>query len=385
LLEKNMSKLYKERINDWKRILLDFTDGEEESNLFLQEVAIDMIYNNDKEKFDSLYKILIRSHSDLIYFLLKENRLSDLQTSLDILNALTPKNIHKDGLKKVYATNLHEIMYLVLENHSDRLKFVIQNLEEYSLSIKGNEQNNSSLLIYEGLLMRCIEQKDLNNINLLVYSMLKVNNKNDFSSKQRSNKKNKFKIVSHNQNFQENANNTEKAIIYMIFQLITKCVESSYYQGVGFLIKFFVTNFHSNKFLIDILQEIIENKEVIESNKYITEEVSEITRIAKFNHSTFQYCYNKMTILLYCQLKYAYKIHSELLLPHKDDLVDYNFKQFKFAFENEKESIYSLGYFKYIISKIENSGGSYGLLYLKDENFMKQIKEEMFYVISTHA
>ncbi|GAA0130087.1 hypothetical protein [Bacillus velezensis] len=376
LLEKNMSKLYKERISDWEKVLEDFTDGEKQYE-FLQEVFIDMIYHNAKENFDSLYKILISCHSDLIYFLLKENRLSDLQISLNILNALTPKNFYKDDLKKVYATNLHEIMYLVLENHSDRLKFVINNLEEYSLSIKGNEQNNSSLLIYEGLLMRCVEQKDLNNINLLVYSMLKVNQNQNNIQKDKVNTR--YNIISQNSDFEQNANNTEKAIIYMIFQLITKCIESSYYAGAGFLIKFFVTNFHSNRWMIEILKEFIEDEEVKgEHNKFISEEVTEIASIAKFNHSTFRYCCNKMNVLLYGQLKYAHNVHSELLLPYKQELIDYNFADFNIGFNTQGNQNSTVPYFEYVVSKIENSSNSYGLLYLKDTDFMKQLKQEMF-------
>ncbi|MGG4029810.1 hypothetical protein ABEV77_10200 [Bacillus subtilis] len=340
LLEKNMSKLYKERISDWEKVLEDFTDGEKQYE-FLQEVFIDMIYHNAKENFDSLYKILISCHSDLIYFLLKENRLSDLQISLNILNALTPKNFYKDDLKKVYATNLHEIMYLVLENHSDRLKFVINNLEEYSLSIKGNEQNNSSLLIYEGLLMRCVEQKDLNNINLLVYSMLKVNQNQNNIQKDKVNTR--YNIISQNSDFEQK------------------------------------TNFHSNRWLIEILKEFIEDEEVKgERNKFISEEVTEIASIAKFNHSTFRYCCNKMNVLLYGQLKYAHNVHSELLLPYKQELIDYNFADFNIGFNTQGNQNSTVPYFEYVVSKIENSSNSYGLLYLKDTDFMKQLKQEMF-------
>jgi hypothetical protein len=110
------------------------------------------------------------------------------------------------------------------------------------------------------------------------------------------------------QSHRGNNSHIEKAILYLILQVLLKSVELSKYPVTGFLIKYLITNHCKASILKDTFQLFVDNKgedQFLSDNKLNTRKYSDIKVEAVFNEETIEYCMQKMAIIIYTQQVYS--------------------------------------------------------------------------------
>ncbi|WP_242264152.1 hypothetical protein [Bacillus cereus group sp. BfR-BA-01400] len=375
-LEKNTGELFGQQFKKWTDYLDEFNPGgRQNTEGFLQSNIFNMLYLKNNEAFKEVYKVLLQSHVELITNVVKTNKLSDIQSVLKIYQALSPISNHT-LLKKAYVTSLHELIMYIIENHPDRLSLVLEILESYAL-IEVIENKNHTLKIYKSLIIRSCEANSVRDLSQLVYSMLKtLRLPNDQSGK----KKNDLIPVLHihDDTYNKVVENNKKPALFIIIQAAIKSIELSHYACTGFIAKMLVTVFDNDTDINEVFQQFRDVKKTSYGQKnFFVEETdmsSDVVVSIKFNSSTFEYCCNKFAIILYSQYKYA--VENELPrsgLNGKNDLINENVIKI-----DENCIIHSEKYLAYLFDKIVKAKEKYGLLFLHNEKFMEEIKQEIF-------
>lgn len=347
-LEKNMFDVYRSSILEWEKVLL--FDIQQRSPFKRFKWLLEMKLT---EGFISLYTCIAKNQILLITKLIQINRIEEANYAINLFTKLLPLD---DELKRCFYTAFHELA--VVSYKLEMLDFI---LEELNLAIEVESNSSKSIEssvyeIYEKLMILALEKKDLNAISKISYSMIKEPIKNEEEN---------LELEIPDPIETKRSNNSFYTTIYMLFQASVKSVELSYYSITGFLIKFMVTNFsteHINDVYGKFIRIMLEEKQ--HSNPY-TLNHSSITSTFNINMHTLNYCFEKMSILLYGQQLYAYENKIQINKNVKFDKQPINI-----------EPIFQLTYTRYLLAKIKKSSDNYGLIFLTNDQFFEQIEKD---------
>ncbi|QHZ52704.1 hypothetical protein [Paenibacillus larvae] len=354
-LEKNMFDVYKISISEWEKVIIEIQGRARfkvRSRFKRTEKLLEMELT---EEFTSLYSCITKNQILLITKLIQINRIEEAGCAISLFTKLLPMDDDEDELKRCFYTAFHELA--VVSYKFEMLDFI---LEELNLATEVSNPNKSTdnpvHSIYEKLMIHALEKKDLNAISKISYSMIKEPTKSEEENLN-------LEIPDPIEIKIKRNNNSTYITICLLFQATIKSIELSYYSVTGFLIKFMVTNF-STRFINDVYENII--RIMVEEKRYsnpLALNHSAIPSTFNINLHTLNYCFGKMSILLYGQQLYAYE--NRILLKENIEL--------------EKpisiDSICKLTYIRYLIDKIKKSSDKYGLIFLTHDKFFEHIEE----------
>jgi hypothetical protein len=220
------------------------------------------------------------------------------------------------------------------------------------------------------LVIKSSENNSVKDLSPIAYSMIKT------IRKKRNNLE--YKINNITISMKVNSDQHYKAALYNLLQACLKSIELSHYQCTGFLVKMMVTVFDDINLFKEVLETFVSDKNNKgENNPYIyrpqSEYKFEFEIKPNFNPNTFDYCCDKLLILLNAQRKYA----VEYELPFLENQPD---KAAKFILEPESDSFISHKrekYYLYLFTKIYKAKDKYGLLFLSNLDFMKNLLKEI--------
>ncbi|MGF9644010.1 hypothetical protein AAIH69_13465 [Paenibacillus sp. MABNS29] len=355
-LDKNMSNSYYEYMLKWEKVLSTFKDEP------IQFAATDrrsddivLQINKNTSYFQGLFRAILKNQITLIIKLIQGSKIEDAQRSLKLFHNLCPS---EDLLRVEFYTSLHELAVLCYKQ--DFLEPILHELpilQQYENSKNKQRGKNDVNLIFEKLLIMSVLKNDVKSISSISYSAVQ-----NFPMIKK--KKNSDKLFLPDP-FPNNSNKEDiNSVLYMLFLSLIKSIELSHYSTSGFLIKFIVTNFDGG-IIKKVFGELLTN--VIKNGVYENPSVPNSSRIEttfNLNKKTVRYCTEKMSVLLYCQQRYAFEknisFNSALFLR-------------PFVVIDEAKKIH---YFEYIINKLENAKDKYGLYFLKDNDFFEKMKLE---------
>jgi len=252
----------------------------------------------------------------------------------------------EDRLKQHFALSLKEFLdSLDMDNERQLRAF----LDE--LSILTEEQ---TLIIYKSLLMKLVVQNNVKMLTTVVYDF-----KENIFEKVQKTKRQRIKLL-----IQKNTEFLRNSLLVILMQCLVKSIEISHYSVTGFLVKFFITNFNGaeiNKAFKTLKRKPELFTKVFEQNKDFDKTDEKDFELISINFETFDYCCKKLCILLYGQQLFAERnklwfTESEQYTNEKIDI---------------KEEFFNCSFSEYMLKKVESA--SYGLLFLKDKNVMKEI------------
>jgi hypothetical protein len=369
--EKNIYELYTQHFEEWATLIENIKIGEKDKDIdFYPRTIFEVLHTKNEEDFSVLYELIIKCHVELIITVMNSNRLLDLQRVSDCFYKLMPYD-HFPKLKETYLKHLHELMIFTIENHPERISIIIKYLEDYAGSeIQVNSEKNSSLSVYKSLVIKSSENNSVKDLSPIAYSMIKT------IRKKRNNLE--YKINNITISMKVNSDQHYKAALYNLLQACLKSIELSHYQCTGFLVKMMVTVFDDINLFKEVLETFVSDKNNKgENNPYIyrpqSEYKFEFEIKPNFNPNTFDYCCDKLLILLNAQRKYA----VEYELPFLENQPD---KAAKFILEPESDSFISHKrekYYLYLFTKIYKAKDKYGLLFLSNLDFMKNLLKEI--------
>lgn len=342
-IDKNMTKAYVEGVNKWGDAIYNLIEGQDCS-----KYIITVSLQKKDGLYLELYRSILKNQVTLITKLISSSRLEDGNNAIRIFTNLESK-------QPEYYTALHELAVICFKQ--DLLDVVLDNLNSIMIRTKDKNRTNDINLIYKQLLILAIEDSNTSALSKIVYSMLKNIKK---SEKQYSD----LGIPIPNVHIEDDEKLSE-CIIYMVLQSLVKSTELSRYSCEGFLIKFLVTNI-TGELLKTIygkaVDNLIKNKQY--NNPYIlSNHISNITVSYNFNESTVRYCFEKMSILIYCQQHYV----------HENQMNINNSVKIR-PFISVNKLNHNI---PYLFGKIKNVGDKYGMLFIKDAEFMSKMERKI--------
>ncbi|MGG1879347.1 hypothetical protein ABDI30_17485 [Paenibacillus cisolokensis] len=330
-IDKTMFNFYEVGLETWKKVLFRITnDGDQD--------IVKYVINQKESDFGKLYKSILSNHVTLIKKLLSANRFEDVNIALDIL-----EQIQINSQKNSYYTALHELAFVSYK--SEILDLFLSKLESILKRSKhANGNANEITTIYKQLLVLVIEDNDIKSLGKVIYSMMK--NFNNIQTK--GSKKGRIPVPV--LNTAEQSDDLNECILYMILQSIVKSIELAHYACTGFLIKYLVTHFKWDfiKKVYGILIDNLITKQISNNPYLLTSNISNITVSFNFNTSITRYCCEKMSLLLFCQQKFALEFGAPVnYRPTAKSVIN---------IEGIKNDI------DYLSEKISKVGDKYGLL-----------------------
>ncbi|MEK5318178.1 hypothetical protein NSS94_02690 [Paenibacillus sp. FSL L8-0644] len=334
-IDKSTSTYYDYCVKNWNRILSDIHEKPEN-----QKYISGPSLTKGDDLYLNLYKCILNNQINLLIKLIKSHRFEDANIAFEMLEKLESK-------KSAYYTALHEIA--ILSFKLDILDTILIRLNNIMETYRHkNDSVNDVNIIFKQLLIIAIENNDVKSLSRIVYSMLK-----NFKTEDMRLKNGRIPIpfmATPEQNIQQN-----ECIIYMLFQALVKTIELSHYSCTGFLIKFMVTNFKGDiikRVYSIVIDNLITNKK--QESPYLKNNViSNVAVSFNFNSTTIRYCFEKMSLLLYCQQKFVLR---------KGILINFN---------NTVEPVIKISGIKfevdYLVEKIKKAGDKYGLLFFSSK------------------
>ncbi|QFY03482.1 hypothetical protein GE376_30480 (plasmid) [Bacillus cereus] len=370
--EKNIYELSSQHFEEWLKVLQSLVIGPEKNEVeFLSRPVFDLLNKKDKTAFKNVYALLIRCHVELIITIMKCNRLTDLQRAVNGLLYLKPY-VKDDELKEIYLTTLHELVLYTIENQPERISVILQVLEEVSSS-EFVSDNDTPLKIYKSLVIKSVMNNSVMDLSGTSYSMIKVI-REYLSNPHPKTKKINGILIGHNLNTRSHMTQV-KAVIYNLLQANLKTIELSHYQCTGFLMKMMVTVFHDVELFKEVFSTLVNGgSQQGENNPYIKDKKqSKVEITPNFNTNTFDYCCDKLAILLYAQRKYALQNDLPFQFKNQRDVSDFDIVDLKECIRHREPK-----YLFYLFTKICAGKDKYGLLFLKDKDFMEGIMKDVF-------
>ncbi|MCU5265839.1 hypothetical protein OB994_00100 [Bacillus cereus] len=159
---------------------------------------------------------------------------------------------------------------------------------------------------------------------------------------------------------EENKNRFLHGSIFILLQALLKSIELTHYKSTGFLVKFLITSYNShifNSVFSEFVSSPNENKYLLKKDLY-----KDIDDDFHMNENVEDYVLLKLFILIYGQQKYVIK-HSVDFWELPDELLDLSIVSKK-------------NYLNYMFKKLEKAKKEYGLMFLEDEKFMSELKQE---------
>ncbi|MFE4710846.1 hypothetical protein ACFRAM_08210 [Paenibacillus sp. NPDC056722] len=353
-IEKNTVSFLKNAMRNWGDALFSLSYDSD----FAQKNIIGPSKINGDDYYRDMYRSILKNHVTLINKLFTAHKFEDAYESLDIFVKLESK-------EQEYYTALHELSLLLYKQ--DNLNVILQILNRITNIYKNKEMTVDEVnIIYKQLLILTIEKNDIKSLSSLIYSLLK-------NYKQPNSVKGISKIIPLpilTSNIQDS--NLNECIVYLVLQSLLKSIELSHYSCTGLLIKFLITNFNGEiikKTYGIAITNLIKKKKG--ENPYLAKsKISNIHVSFNFNITTLRYCYEKMSILIYCEQKFVkerkIRISNNINSQPPIDIFGLN---------------YDLGY---LFDKLNNVGMKYGLLYFDDTDFMGNMQKEIENILISH-
>lgn len=408
-VEKNMNKVFEKNFKEWKKVL-SFLHTDPRLIHIDNNIRHVYLLKIDPIEYINLYKSILNNHMSLIFTLLNKSRIEAANDAIECFFNLMPNDIEaylnddddtiveENYIELItqFITSLHELSDHLYDKHSIGLTELISNIKGNFQILDQSENyaylNYGFLTVYKALIIKSVEKEDIQNLSKLSYNMIQmINHEKSEEFEDSIEKTERFtsiirkiggKTISDVFNkvvIKDNHKYIEeqylKGCIYILLQSILKGIEISKYSSTGFLIKFIVTNFEDSS-LSEVFGKFMENKGI--NNPYIIRE-NKYTRIntdLNYNRHTLDYCLKKLGILIFCQQKYVNKKEIKFKYIPKEFI---NIKLIK------NSSEISLHYLNYLIEKVSLAKNKYGLLFLTDKEFMKQIKQELVYNLTLES
>ncbi|WP_191556126.1 hypothetical protein [Metabacillus idriensis] len=365
--DKNMMEVYNKSFSSLKRFaelfnegvskeMIDYFEGRRE-----MDVPAHYLYEASRQDHINLHKSLLVHHASLIKSLHDNNRHAEIPECVAVFFILEPSDQFKE-LRKDFHTILHELIIYFDSKKTVLFRTGIEQLEKFCEKELAKDQTFiGGLRIYKHLLLNAVEQGEINLISSLVYSMKRL------IKKENSPKVGWARRASIPPEALDNT--IEKAIIYLVLQVLLKSIELSKYPITGFLIKYLITNHGQGEILKKTFKVFEDNSgtDVFLSNAKLSGTTfSHIEVEFTFNEDTIEYCMQKMAIIIYTQQKYA-KANSLPGTSHSGELIDIDLVSSPRINGN---------FLKYLVEKIKKAEDKFGLVSLRNTEEYFNIQED---------
>jgi hypothetical protein len=341
--DNNMNKEFEESVEMLEDVIYRLKS--ENKKYEIKNLATYLL-EQDKKNFLDLYNSLLRNTLSLINHLYKNQHYRKGRSLASLYFSIYVNG--EARLKQNFSLSLKEFLdSLDIDNERQLRAF----LDE--LSILSEEQ---TFITYKSLIMKLIIRNNVKMLTNIVYDF-----KESISQKQKETKEIKIKALAQRKEVE-----LRSSLVVILMQCLVKSIEISHYSATGFLIKYLVTNFEGSE-LRKGFNVLKRNRnlftKVLEQDKSLDgmDEGHKDFELITINKETFEYCCKKLCILLYGQQVYAEKNQLWFVksIGHYQDKIDL------------AQEFYNCTFSAYMIKKVESA--SYGLLFLKDKDLMKDI------------
>ncbi|MFC7062629.1 hypothetical protein [Halobacillus seohaensis] len=353
---------YSKLLNEWEKILVAYKTGPPKAE---EVMNANRFYLSNNVSGDKVYKTFMNIHLSIILYLAEHNRYAEAITCVEQLNDLLSPAKGFNELKNVYLSSLHRLFTITQEEHPIVSTSVLDQLSKYS-SHEILTDKFISLDIFTAIMTRCVEKGDVNQLSIYAYSILdarEIKNKDQVIKTKTQIDDKMLQYLRRkmtNQTF-------NKAYIYSIFQVCLKSLEIGNYPAVGFLMKFLITNFHRTNELKETFTKLYENRGEVNPYIQLKDKDNDYFNRFIFKTSADEYCIRKLGILLFGQ-----QIYSDYYnLPKKTT----NIKKSIDHYVDIRALFSGCDYYKYTFSKIESAKNDFGLLFLKESDFLKTLNK----------
>ncbi|MBG9772434.1 hypothetical protein [Brevibacillus laterosporus] len=357
-IEKNMNDIFKNNYKKWTEILVELQQAP--LDRFSTKVISERLIEMNKDEFQSYYSSILSNHIKIILTLIKSFKIEQAQEGIETFLELKP---HIDELQPIYNSALLTLTISSYENKELGIRPVLNILEKHLT------EDDNGTKIYKWLLIKSIKENNVKSLTTTVYSAVRAIKRLEMLSNP-AKQSTPLRILIRN-SIERNGltveNNKKVEAIRNTFmefflEAIIKSIELAHYGCTGFLLKFLVTNMKSD--FVDKTYPIVQNRYKNDEYNVINDKVS-----FNINLSTFEYCNQKLLLLLFGQQKYVLK-HKLKVTHFPKQCIDLS----DLEFDN----------LEYHLNKIDKAKSKYGLLYLEDAKFMKEFTDEVYYLIRKH-
>ncbi|WP_010279962.1 hypothetical protein [Paenibacillus senegalensis] len=379
IVEKNVSGIYNEYYRKWEGILTKNIQGPENISI-MPYVPFGRLNEVNSKEFLKLYRVMLDNQINLISTLYKNNKILEAKKCIETF--FNMQLDYDNSLSTRSKPYLHELILLIHNEYRIHFRATLNRVQEILRSeLDGDSKLNikSICLIYKDLILRAVENNDLNLVSSLAYSVVE-------SLEESENNKNKQKSLFEKLNEAFNIRirfgkmkeilQKEKdlrglyvnSIIFILLQALLKSIELSKKECCGFLVKLIVTNFHRTDELKNLYEQFYYSED--KRNPFLDfgrEKEPEIKVDPSFNRGSLKYCTNKMTLLLYGQQHFVDENDLDLRYQHlsKGNYIDvYN-------------HLSECNYVGYLLDKFSNEKESYNLLFLYKKEFIARHFDEL--------
>lgn len=358
-------------MNNWNNILLILM--EEQPHNFANEIYAKRLDKKDHVSFEKYYGTTVRNLGDLLFYLANDTRFNEIRSVLDTIKQLEPNKV--PNLYLPYFQAIEEIAVKAFYNDNFPLSYILRHLLSYTFENRNETINTSfsinfdiagSILIHQSLLYVAIENEDIQKITDVSYSMTSLvlqkgssNISNDLIAEMNA-------AIHHKQVIR---NVYKRMVLFSLFQGALKTIELGNYSGTGQLIKRITTDFNGHEINCGLNEFIPHRGEMKEGIQDVGKSafLSILNTNFNFNIQSIDYCLQKLCFLLLAQQKYIVKNRLMFTEFYKNETVYVETEHFE------------LNYLDYVLDKIIQTGGRYGLLPVIKKDFMKGLVTEIKY------
>ncbi|HDR4391978.1 hypothetical protein ACQVQT_24505 [Bacillus paranthracis] len=385
--ENNMNKEFDDRIGELCNVLKVLNDNynnvKVSSHLLMNEKNSKQEFNRSKSMFLDFNSTILKNTLTLINYLYKNHHYNKGKVVLEMYFSMYSKNA-EPILRKQFIESLDELLSSTDLNNAQKLNCILNGL---TFLLK-----DDVFIIYKKLIIKLISHENVKLLTSVVYALkshildedgTETINNNPITAVSSGNPSSSLDgeevASSVSVEFKRDIKlpNPEidrikylkDNVVIILLQCLLKSIEISHYSSTGFLIKCIVTNFQS--------EELNRGFKTLETNPDTftsfyedyddgNEVKDEIAKKSELNSETYNYCLKKLYIMLYAQQKFAVK--------NKLWFID-SLKEFEYI--DYTSVLNKCDYLPYLLKKIYAAGSKYGLSFLQDKNFLREIMLEL--------
>ncbi|PEE56861.1 hypothetical protein CN277_11080 [Bacillus cereus] len=343
--EKNMNLLFDDMHNATKNPLSIF------NNVNFFDLEKGKILEHDRARvYMELYQSILRNHIKLIVKLFNANKIVKGKETLETLTK--ELNPELNTLFQCYNQQLYELTSNFNLGDSHKFNILIEALNKIE---KGRIYK-----VYQNLILRAVESNDVKFLCDIVYSV----------TREEDNLKHYSGILMSNVYIDLLRGRIVQKDIHLTLRAILKSIQLGHHSCAGFLVKFLITRFKRED--VNIVLEVFSQDsanlvlDFSENEQYTDDETDDQKIDFNFNLPTFNYCFYKMTILIYAQQKFSRKNK----LP-RTDILQHN------LLLDVRKLLVDCDYTEYLLNKIINVKDKYGLLFLTNDDFIEHLKNDV--------
>lgn len=374
--KKNLGKVYGENFKELKVLLQDMFIDYRLGSFDNTTKHLYLLHNHKKVHTD-FYKTILKNHKHLITTLISNHKIEDAKDAINLLLELMPSPSDQTGTESYnkylahYYVTLYEVISYLYDNEVLSIHSILEELNNESGSNEAIEQEGI-LRNFQSLIIKATDNNDVKMLSSFSYylsnffqksSKDKILTEAKLSFKEEGN----FTITEHEHEEVEQSNkpkadsvNYHNGSIFIFLQALLKSIELTHYETTGFLIKFLVTTYDSkdlNQVFLEFYHDPYENKYLPKVSLY-----KDIDNDFHMNAKVKDYLLTKLVILLYSQQRYVMD-HQVDFLKVPEETIDISVLE-------------SRNYLSYMFKKLDKAKSNYGLLFLEDDKFLKQRRNE---------